>query len=473
MKTGVTHDRYLPPRSLREQSPGPPSEMEVQALWFEQLYQPTLTTDDGRTVEVIQPGFWSHGGGPDFTLVAVRFQPVAAVRRAADMPAVTAGNAEVHLRAADWNAHGHHTDTAYNDTILHVVWDLSVGKPFFPATESFRRVPQIELKSQLVAPWPDLQPLCASLLQHPLPEAVPGRCSAELAQLPSGKIADILRAAGLFRLQQKARRWFWRARIAGPEQTLFEALAEALGFHANQIPMRLVAQRLPWKMLRAFEPTERMAHLFGLSGFLPGESVTRLATEPRGWLRDLWEIWWKARGPLDYALLPRSQWRLAGQRPLNRPERRLAALTHLVPEIRGLLAALKARDADRFAKILLAVRDPFWEAHATLTGTPLRSPCRIIGEERVHDILINVFWPMVSLEEPEAAQRGLREIIAAPNGKARIATQRLLISALSPKHAREALVQQGLLQIFRDYCQTDCSQCRDCTFPELVKTWKA
>jgi hypothetical protein len=37
---------------------------------------------------------------------------------------------------------------------------------------------------------------------------------------------------------------------------------------------------------------------------------------------------------------------------------------------------------------------------------------------------------------------------------------------------REALVQQGLLQIFRDYCQTDCSQCRDCTFPELVKKWK-
>ena len=80
---------------------------------------------------------------------------------------------------------------------------------------------------------------------------------------------------------------------------------------------------------------------------------------------------------------------------------------------------------------------------------------------------------MVSLEEPEAAVRGLREVKTAPNGKARIASQRLLISALSPKHAREALVQQGLLQIFRDYCATDCSQCRDCQFPGLVKAWKA
>src|SRR6202012_3638300 len=125
-------------------------------------------------------------------------------------------------------------------------------------------------------------------------------------------------------------------------------------------------------------------------------------------------------------------------------------------QVRGLLGALKARDEDRFAKTLLEVRDPFWESHATLTGNPLASPCRLIGEERVHDILINVFWPMVSLEEPEAAVRGLEEIKAAPNGKARIASQRLLLAALSPKHARQALVQQGLLQIFRDYCATDC-----------------
>jgi hypothetical protein len=453
---------------LAEHAPAPPAELEVQAVWFEQLYQPHLITDDGRGVEIIQPGFWNHAGGPDFTRVALRFHPTSGTTDGSD---IIVGNVEVHLRASDWNAHGHHTDPAYNETILHVVWDLAASKPFFPATEAFRRVPQIELKSQLIAPWTELQPLCASLLQRPLPEAVPGRCSPELARLSSEKIAEILRAAGLFRLQQKARRWFWRGRIAGAEQALFEALAEALGFHANQIPMRLVAQRVPWKGLQGLGPAARLAHLFGIAGFLPGESTARLAAEPRDWLRELWEIWWKARAPLDYALLPRSQWKLAGLRPLNRPERRLAALAHLVPHIRKLLAALKSGDDEAFARILLGVRDPFWESHATLTGTPLRAPCRLIGEERVHDILVNVFWPMVSLERPDAAVLGLREVTSAPNNKARIASQRLLIGALAPKHAREALVQQGLLQIFRDYCATDCSQCRDCTFPELVKAW--
>jgi len=476
MKDRSDHLRYQPPRSLREEPLRPPTELEVQALWFEQLYQPALTTDDGRAVEIIQPGFWNHSGGPDFTRAVVRFSPVAAARRAAvaetSVSDVTIGNVEVHLRPADWNAHGHHADAAYNETILHVVWESKGGKSFFPATAAFRRVPQVVLSTQLVAPWPELQPLCATLMQRPLPGAVPGRCSPALADLPAERVADILRAAGLFRLRQKALRWYWRQRLTSPAQALHEALAEALGFHANQVPMRLVAQRLPWAKLREMKPEARLAHLFGLAGFLPNESLTRLQTEPRAWLRELWEIWWKARGALDYALLPKSLWKLAGLRPLNRPERRLAALAQIVPRVPELLAALKARDADRFSATLLAIRDPFWEKHATLTGTPLSTPCRLLGEERVHDILINVFWPMVSLEEPDAARIALSKFTAAANGAARIASQRLLISALKPKQTREALIQQGLLQIFRDYCQTDCSQCRDCTFPELVKAWK-
>ncbi|HEX4141815.1 MAG TPA: DUF2851 family protein, partial [Candidatus Methylacidiphilales bacterium] len=72
MKTAAA-PRYQPPHSLREKAPVPPGELEIQALWFEQLFQPVLATDDGRKVEIIQPGFWNHAGGPDFTRVAVRF----------------------------------------------------------------------------------------------------------------------------------------------------------------------------------------------------------------------------------------------------------------------------------------------------------------------------------------------------------------------------------------------------------------
>jgi hypothetical protein len=204
---------YRPPTSLREETVTTPSEIEAQALWFEQLYRPRLETDDGRIAEIIQPGFWNHAGGPDFTRAVVRFG-----KNGEADEELTIGNVEVHLRPGDWNAHGHHADAAYNDTILHVVWEAKGGKAFFPATASFRRVPQVVLSTQLVAPWVELKPLCAALLQRPLPGAVPGRCSPELAKLPAEQIVEILRAAGLFRLRQKALRWFWRQKLTNPEQ---------------------------------------------------------------------------------------------------------------------------------------------------------------------------------------------------------------------------------------------------------------
>ena len=279
---------YRPPSHVFESPAAAPSELEVQALWFEGFYQSSLVTDDGRTAEIIQPGFWNHGAGPDFTRAALRWAGTSE-------PVV--GEVEVHLRPDDWHLHGHHADPAYDGAILHVVWEARKGKAFFPATSSFRRVPQVVLSTQLVASWEELQPLCADLAQHPRPGAVPGRCSSVLAQLPAVRVVDVLRTAGLFRLRQKARRWHWRREVAGIEQALFEALAEALGFHANQVPMRLVAQRLPYGVMRKLNPQERLAHLFGLAGFLPDESVARLRAEPRTWLRELWETWWKARRP--------------------------------------------------------------------------------------------------------------------------------------------------------------------------------
>jgi hypothetical protein len=453
---------YRPPRHLRATTDATPSELAIQALWFEQFYRPTLLTDDGRAIEIIQPGFWNHGGGPDFIRAAIRFP---------DQPEVVVGSVEVHLRADDWHAHGHHADPAYDETILHVIWDMKPDRKFFPATSSFRRVPQLVLGTQTIAPWEELRPLCEELAQGPLPGSRPGRCSTELARLPAARVLEIVRTAGLHRVRHKARRWHWRGRIAGAEQALFEALAEALGFHANQIPMRLVAQRLPWSRLRRLDAPARLAQLFGVAGFVPGESTARLRAEPRDWLRRLWEIWWKARDPLAHALLERNRWKLAGLRPLNRPERRLAALAQIVPLIPKLAAALTAHDDRRFAKLLLGVRDGFWEKHATLTGGELARPCLLIGEERVHDILANVFWPLVSLDDPAEAERGLTKMTSAPNSVAKLATQRMLVAPLTAKQQRETLVQQGLLQIFRDYCLTDCSQCRACTFPELVSSW--
>ncbi len=37
-----------------------------------------------------------------------------------------AGNVEIHVKSSDWYLHNHHTDSAYDNVILHVVWDYDV-----------------------------------------------------------------------------------------------------------------------------------------------------------------------------------------------------------------------------------------------------------------------------------------------------------------------------------------------------------
>jgi hypothetical protein len=200
---------------------------------------------------------------------------------------------------------------------------------------------------------------------------------------------DLVQSAGLFRLQQRSQRWHWRKRLTSPEQALFEALAEALGFHANQIPMRLLAQRLPFAFLRLLSPMARMAHLFGLAGLLPAESTRRLSPESRAWLTPLWEIWWKERGKHQHAILPRDQWKLAGLRPMNRPERRLAALAHLVPQIPALCKNLNSVDATAFSDRLYNITDPFWDHRATLIRAVSSSAFRRgTGSEYSHQCLL-------------------------------------------------------------------------------------
>lgn len=70
-----------------------------------------LTTTDGRTVEVIDPGMHNRkDGGPDFFNAKMKIDGTLWV-----------GNVEIHSKASDWYRHGHDHDSAYDNVVLHVV----------------------------------------------------------------------------------------------------------------------------------------------------------------------------------------------------------------------------------------------------------------------------------------------------------------------------------------------------------------
>ena len=86
----------------------------LQTIWQHQrLLRDQLKTLDGQPVRILHPGFRSVEGGPDFR---------GAIVQLGDSPPRT-GDVEVDLRASGWRAHGHDRNPAFQNVILHVIWD--------------------------------------------------------------------------------------------------------------------------------------------------------------------------------------------------------------------------------------------------------------------------------------------------------------------------------------------------------------
>jgi hypothetical protein len=373
------------------------------------------------------------------------------------------GAVEIHLRAEDWQHHGHDRDRLYDDVILHVVlWEA--GSAFAPRTRHGDAIPQVVLQHQLAAP---LEQLYDEIDLDAYPHNVRGHgggCATVLNALPAESILALLDSAGDERFAGKTRkfsRWIHRA---GAEQAFYEGWMEALGYKANKTGFRTLAQRLTVAENRA-------ATLFGVANFLPTKQ-----TDTYG--KRLWSQWWKLRPDFEDKILPKETWRLHGIRPANHPHRRLGAAVALLKRHANLLEkVLGAIETDGDpAKLFLQARDEYWSRHFTLGGKTQRQPVELIGASRAEEIIANIVLPFVAAlgddrlhEKAKARYDALRT--TSTNSLVRLAGQQLFDSAVAGKLAKTTRQQQGLMQVFQDFCLNDKSACRHCQFPELARRW--
>jgi hypothetical protein len=449
-------DRYaaILPRGVRERSlleaPQTWSELELQACWFAGDFGRDFRTAEGQTARIIQFGVWNHEAGPDFSHAAVSFE--------GGPP--KAGAIEFDMDVRDWERHGHGQNPAYEAVVLHV-YVTQGGPEFFTRTVSHRSVPQVLLDPAILRAVPP----------GPLPEAKLGRCSSPLVGLEPAKARAVLLGAAEYRLRRKAAALARLCEAHGPDEALYQALAAALGYKSNKLPFTVLAQRLPLKLLQK-RRGEIEALLFGVSGFLPERELSQLPPDSRKWVTALWHQWWALRGEFAGLALAPKVWRLSGQRPVNHPQRRLAALAQIVLHWRELQRLAGGGGFEKLGAFFAGLHDPHWERHYTLHSRASKSPMALLGDSRISDIMLNVFLPLQVSRDAGALETFRAWRAPMTNRRVEVAATRLFGEHPERrKLLQSAAVQQGLLQIYEDFCLQDASDCANCRFPEQLLQW--
>ncbi len=428
-----------------------PSELELQARWFAGDFGKTFRSLTGENVEIVQFGTWNRETGPDFSDAAIRIDGGEPIR----------GNIEFDLTDRNWELHKHALNPAFDETILHVLVHAS-ERTFFTRTSSHRNVTQVRVDPATLA----------DAFSANVPLARPGRCQAPLKSLPEERVQNVLDAAAQFRLQRKSARLHRVAECHGSDAALFQEIAAALGYKENKLPFTLLAQRLPLDLLRN-NPEDTEAILFGVAGFLESADLGIYDAATRDYVRKLWDRWWSHRDKMQRLILSKKLWRLSGARPLNHPQRRLAALALIVRHWPSFLKSLGQTDGEATHAFFLKLEHPFWNFHYTLTSEAASKPMALIGDSRAVEILANVIFPFL-LAQGSDIWNCYKKL------PAELSNRRLETGAtrLFGDDTRRAIFlktvshQQGLLQIYEDFCLRDNSDCAQCPFPEQMQKWK-
>jgi len=500
----------------------PPTVREriVRCIWFDQsLATDRLRTDDGSKLRVLSPGWWNLEAGPDFRNAALRIGPGPVVK----------GDVEVHLTSSLWHAHGHDADPAYNGVILHVALWNDAGNTSV-RTAAGAVVPQLTLEPYLRTPLAELADSVDPAEYPEAADASSGRCHDLLEQ---GKVtlewlAQFLDHAGDQRIAEKARRLATRA--AGPaagddDQLLYEAIAEGLGYKRNKAPALELARRLPLAAIRERAqanlgflisdpgpqsaipnpqspigpalPLAAEALLFGMSGLLPASPDAAPDAAAREHIEALHRLWDKLGGGLADAALDEAQWSFDGTRPQNFPTRRIAALARLAARHLdgGLARAIRqaigpvgehrlspreaARRRAQLLGLFLSLSDPFWDSRTHFRGKPMPHPARLVGADRAHTLVIDGLLPALLYQARRDGDRAFEEALhqlfaSYPKLPSTSITRSMSLRVFGRpdtglKLLRSARRQQGLYQLYADFCNSDQATCARCPLVRLLE----
>lgn len=483
-------------------------EKVVRCIWNDQLFKTReLQTTSGEQIEIMFPGFWNFGKGPDFAQAIIKINDKT-----------FSGDVELHVYSGDWKTHEHSKNPDYDNVVLHVfMWKNRSkqvsGKKTSPGparTLPGAHIFELELKGYLAKGILEIKDNL-EFDNYPVINTFNyGLCHEPLARLPLARLANLLNAAGDARILTKMNRFHDRVIIKGYEQAFYEGLAEALGYPSNKKQFQTLAESVPLATLRKIVPAEAGARekaeviqavLLGVSGLLRSKppDIDVLSAGDRAYFETMEKIWKNHKSRFLGVLMKGEGWNFFGMRPANYPYRRIAGLSHLLVRHwgRGMFADFMeqfkstvsiAENKGYTTKILKPFygfycieAEDYWSTHYIPGGKGLAFSQQLVGPTRSREIAINIMIPLgliyARASKSTLLEKALKVLYQSrknpgENKSLRFMKRYILGDKEDMIHLLETDKQtQGLLQVYQDFCTQNENNCLKCPFPGVIEKY--
>jgi Protein of unknown function (DUF2851) len=405
-------------------------------LWkFKKFDTLNLKTCDGEDITIINVGQYLELAGPDFfnSQITIGNQKWA-------------GNVEIHLKSSDWYVHHHERDEAYENVILHVVWEHD--------TEIFRKnnseIPVLELKKYVdAATIANYQSLISPKSWI--------FCEKQLKEIDDFTINNWLERLFFERLERKSKPIFELLEQTNQdwEGVLFCLLAKNFGLNTNGEIFLKIAKSIPFSIIRkeSFEVENLEALLLGNSGLLDSEKEDSYFKDLKFryfYLLHKYQLEKEIIEPVQFFK----------HRPDNFPTIRLSQLANLYLVQQNLFSKINTSNSVKsIYKTFDVSASDYWQNHYQFDKESPRKRKKL-SKSFIDLIIINTIIPLQFAYAKSQGKEISEDLIQLLN---EVAPEKNAImdkfSSFGIK-SKSAFESQSLLQLKNEYCNK--SRCLDC-----------
>lgn len=387
------------------------------------------------TIAILKLGEHNHNSGPDFFNAQLSIDGQ-----------LWAGNVEIHLKSSDWYVHGHEKDKAYDNVILHVVWEHN--------TEVFR-------SDNSVIPTLELKPLVNRNLINNYKALLQSKswinCEAHYPEVDEFVLNNWIERLYIERLERKSNDILKMLEDSQNdwEAVLFKMLLKNFGLKVNGESFLSLANSLDYSVVRKLQHNilDMEALLFGQAGLLEDDIQEAYFLD----LKKRYQFLVQKFKLNNQGVSPLQFFRL---RPPNFPTIRISQFANLYATEHQLFSKLiNATTVDDLYLLFSKTVTEFWTTHYTFK-TDSKPSKKNISKSFIDLLIINTIIPLkfcYAKAKDENIEQKLFDLIKSIKIEKNSIVEKFLQMRAMEKNT---LSSQALLQLKTFYCDKNkCLQC--------------